>query len=85
MSARDMAINIVNMMDEEQLTGFVKLFNPIICDIPNEETIKAMKETEEMLNDPTVKKFDSVASLFEDLRTWNIKLKEQDNSRKILN
>ena len=68
MSSRDMAINIVNMMDEEQLSGFVKLFNPFVSDIPNEETIMAMKETEDMLKDSNAKKFDSIESLFEDLR-----------------
>ena len=68
MSTRDMAINIVNMMDDEQLTGFIKLFNPIVSDIPNDETFMAMQESEEMLSNPNVKQFDSVKELFEDLR-----------------
>ena len=30
MSTRDMALNIVNMMSEEQLTSFVNLFRAIV-------------------------------------------------------
>ena len=56
MSARDLAINIVNMMGDEQIDNFVKLFNPIVLDVPSEETIKAMEETEEMLKSPNAKK-----------------------------
>ena len=67
MSSRDMAINIVNMMDDEQIDNFVKLFRPIVSDIPNEETLRAIEETEEMLKLGDTKKFDSVKELFEDL------------------
>ncbi len=38
MSTREMAMNIVNMMSDEQLTSFVSLFWPMVSDIPNEET-----------------------------------------------
>ena len=69
MSTKDMAINIVNMMDEEQLTYFVKLFNRVVSDIPNNGTIEAMKESERLINDKNVQKFDSVDSLFEELES----------------
>lgn len=69
MSTKDMAINIVNMMDEEQLTYFVKLFNSVVSDIPNNETIEAMKESERLINDKNAQKFDSVDSLFEELES----------------
>ena len=69
MNTRDVAINIVNMMDEEQLAGFVSLFHNVVSDIPNDETIAAMKEAEEMLNDPNATKFDSVEELFMELRS----------------
>ena len=69
MSTRDVALNIVNMMDEEQLQGFVALFKGIVSDIPNEETIAAMEEAENMLKDPNAKKFTSVDDLFEELRS----------------
>ena len=71
MSTKDMAINIVNMMDEEQLTYFVKLFNRVVSDIPNNGTIEAMKESERLINDKNAQKFDSVDSLFEELESWN--------------
>ena len=69
MSTRDMALNIVNRMSEEQLTGFVNLFRAIVSDIPNEETEAAMEETEELLNDPDAKTFSSVDELFAELRS----------------
>ena len=69
MSTRDMALNIVNLMDEEQLLGFVTLFRGVVSDIPNDETIAAMEEAEEMLNDPDAQKFSSVQDLFAELRS----------------
>ena len=85
MSTKDMAINIVNMMDEEQLTYFVKLFNSVVSDIPNNETIEAMKESERLINDKNAQKFDSVDSLFEELESWNTVLNELPSLRKITN
>lgn len=69
MSTKDMAINIVNMMDEEELTYFVKLFNKFVSDIHNEETIAAMRESEDMLKNDDAIKFDSVDSLFAELKS----------------
>ncbi len=68
MTTRDMALNIVDRMTEEQLQSFVRLFQGLLPDIPNEETLAAMKETEEMLKDPHTKKFSSVEDLFAELR-----------------
>ena len=69
MSTRDIAINIVNMMSEDQLRGFVTLFQPVVSDIPNEETIAAMNEAEALLDDPNAMRFSSVDDLFEELRS----------------
>ena len=69
MSMRDIAINIVNMMSEDQLRGFVTLFQPVVSDIPNEETIAAMNEAEALLDDPNAMRFSSVDDLFEELRS----------------
>ena len=69
MSTRDLAINIVNMMSEDQLRGFVTLFQPVVSDIPNEETIAAMNEAEALLDDPNAMRFSSVDDLFEELRS----------------
>ena len=69
MSTRDIAINIVNMMSEDQLRGFVTLFQPVVSDVPNEETIAAMKEAEALLGDPDAMRFSSVDDLFEELRS----------------
>lgn len=69
MSTRDTALNIVNLMTEEQLRGFVSLFQGLISDIPNDETVAAMEEAEEMLSDSDALKFTSVEDLFEELRS----------------
>ena len=69
MSTREMALNIVNMMSEEQLISFVSLFRVMISDIPNEETEAAMEETEELLINPDAKAFSSVEELFAELRS----------------
>ena len=69
MATKDIALNIVNMMSEEQLQSFVILFQGIVSDIPNDETISAMQEAENMLKDPDAMKFDSVDDLFAELRS----------------
>ena len=69
MNNRDKAINIVNMMDEEQLVGFISLFHNLVSDIPNEETIVAMQEAEAMLADPNAQRFTSVEELFAELKS----------------
>lgn len=69
MNARDTAINIVNMMTDNQVESFVNLFKPVVSEIPTEETMNAMIETEEMLKSTNAKKFYSVKELFEDLQS----------------
>lgn len=69
MSTREMALNIVNMMNEEQLKSFVSLFRVVVSDIPNEETEAAMEETEELLKNPDAETFSSVDELFAELRS----------------
>ena len=69
MSTRELALNIVNMMSEEQLTSFVTLFRDMVSDIPCEETEAAMEEAEELLKDPAAKTFSSVDALFAELRS----------------
>ena len=39
----------------------------VALNVPNEETIEAMREAEELRNDPNRKVFSSVKALFEDL------------------
>ena len=69
MGTRDMALNIVNLMTEEQLQSFVNLFKGVVSDIPNAETVAAMQEAEDMLRDPNAMKFTSVDELFAELRS----------------
>lgn len=69
MSTRDAAYNILNLMDEEQLRSFVILFQSVVSDVPNDETIAAMQEAEDMLIDPNAQRFHSVEDLFAELRS----------------
>ena len=69
MNARDTAINIVNMMTDNQVESFVNLFKPVVSEISTEETMNAMIEAEEMLKSTNAKKFYSVKELFEDLQS----------------
>ena len=69
MATRDIAINIINLLSEEQLQSFIVLFKDLVSDIPNEETVAAMQEAEEMLSDPHATKFSSVDDLFAELRS----------------
>ena len=56
------------------------------ADVPNEKTLKALKEVEEMENNPEkYKGYDSIDSLMEDLLKWSIQLKGLANLSKILN
>ena len=54
MSTREMALNIVENMSEEQLKSFIILFKDLvpIADIPNDETKEAMAEVEDMKQHP---------------------------------
>lgn len=69
MSNRAIALNIVNMMSEEQLKSFICLFGWLASEIPNDETFAAMEEAEKMLADPNAPKFNSVEELFAELRS----------------
>lgn len=69
MSVKDLAINIVNAMSEEQLHAFVCLFSSQATDIPNDETMLAIEEAEEMLKNPNTRKFYSVEELFAELES----------------
>ena len=69
LATKDIALSIVNMMSEEQLQSYVNLFQGIISDIPNDETVSAMQEAEEMLKDPDAVRFNFVDDLFAELRS----------------
>ena len=69
MSTREIAFNILDRMTERQLESFVQLFSEIAVDeIPNEDTLQAMKETEDILSGKVkAKGYNSAKELFEDL------------------
>ena len=69
MSTREIALNIVNRMSDEQVISFVRLFQDVVLNIPNEETESAMEETEELLRNPDALTFTSMEELFAELRS----------------
>lgn len=67
MSTREMAYNIIDSLDEEQLKKFIDFFYAMFYEIPNDETMEAIMESEKMLNDENTRRFHSVDELFEEL------------------
>ena len=56
-----------------------------IWEVPNETTVAAIKEGEEMMKHPEKSKtYDDVDELFKDLKSWYIRLKDRHSLRKIL-
>lgn len=67
MSTREIAYNIIDCMSEEQLSAFVALFGDS-ADVPNEETLEAMREVKDMkLHPENYKSYDDVDVMFKDL------------------
>ncbi len=66
MSTREIAYNIIDCMSEEQLSAFVALFGNA-ADIPNEETLEAMREADRIAHDPNVKGYTDIDELMRDL------------------
>lgn len=67
MSTREQVIELVNLMTEEQLQGFVLMFQGVLpqAELPNAETKAVMDEIEQGKN--LSKAFSSVKDLMEDL------------------
>ena len=64
MSTKEIAMNILNFMTDEQLQGFIMMFKDIV-EIPNEETLAVIEDIENGRN--LSKTFNSVSELLEDL------------------
>ena len=69
MSIREIAYDIIDNFSEEQLKGFISMCRGIVnMEIPNEKTLSAIQETEDILSGKIkVKSYSSVEELFEDL------------------
>lgn len=66
MSTREIAYNIIDCMSEEQISAFVALFGNA-ADVPNEETLEAMREADRIAHDPNVKGYTDIDELMRDL------------------
>lgn len=71
MSIKEIAYGILDNLNEEQLKGFIMMFRGVSgMEIPNEKTLAAMQEAEDILSGKTkAKSYDSVQELFEDLES----------------
>ena len=66
MSTREMAYNVIDGMTEEQLKAFLMLFGNY--KEPNEETLQAMAEVEDMKKNPDkYKSYDNAEDMMRDL------------------
>lgn len=66
MSTREMAYNVIDAMTEEQLKAFLMLFGNY--KEPNEETLQAMTEVEDMKKNPdNYKSYDDAEDMMKDL------------------
>lgn len=67
MSTREIAYNIIDGMSDEQISAFVALFKKS-AEIPNSETLEAMREVEDMkLHPENYKSYDDVDVMFKEL------------------
>jgi len=64
MSTREQAYRIIDGLSEEQLEGLLMLFGSGSAEIPNEETIEAMKESDRIAGDSSVKGFTDIDKMF---------------------
>ncbi len=67
MSTKEIVVNMLDHLSEEQLKGIMFLLQSF--SIPNQETLDAIEESEKMLSDPNAKKYDSLDELFDDLKS----------------
>ncbi len=68
MSTRDIAYQIFETLSEEQLRGFILLFRGEMEEIPNEETLEAFAEVEDMKKNPEkYKGYSDVDEMMRDL------------------
>ena len=67
MNTRDKVISMIDMLSEQQLEGLC-MFMGGILDIPNDETLEAMAETEDMIKNPqNYKSYSNVDQMFEEI------------------
>ncbi len=54
MSTREIAYSIIDSLSDEQITAFITLFGnaSALDEVPNEETLEAFSEVEEMKKNP---------------------------------
>lgn len=71
MGIREIAYDIIDNFSEEQLKGFILMCRGLVdIEIPNEETLEAFEEVEEMIKNPEkYKGYTDIDELFNDLNS----------------
>lgn len=66
MSEREKAIQLLNVIDDEKMVYIVRILENLtsLVDIPNADTIAAIKEGDEMLENGTGQRFDGTTEDF---------------------
>lgn len=68
MSTKEMLYHEIDYLTEEQLQGLLSFIRGFYKnDVPNEETVKAMLEADEIARDPNVKGYTNMVDLMEAL------------------
>jgi hypothetical protein len=71
MSTRERLYNLVGMLNAEDIEVVYQILKrfAMTSDTPNQETIEAMLEADEIAHDPNVKGYTSIEELMEDLES----------------
>lgn len=69
MSNREKVARLLNLIDDDKMIFIVRILESLVefAEVPNELTIAAIREGDEMLANGTGERYTSVDALFEDL------------------
>lgn len=69
MSEKEKAMRLINLLDEEKIIFIIRILESLMgsAEIPNETTLAAMQEGDEMLRRGTGERYTSIEALFADL------------------
>ena len=69
MSNREKVARLLNLIDEDKMIFIVRILESLVefAEVPNELTIAAIREGDEILASGTGERYTSVEALFEDL------------------
>ena len=71
MSAREKAVRLLNLIDEDRMIFIVRILESLVAlaEVPNEVTAAAIQEGDEILRNGVGERYTSVDELFADLES----------------